>query len=239
MRKSNTILLGIIAAIAVAIIVFAIVARVVIERNFDVTRTPRGERIRASEVFETKEFDFSEIVRIETAGNWHVELVDSTEPVTIEYPDNLSDYLIIEFDGEILELKISELARIAGLGSIRATVPGGKVTSVSSTGMLDLKSDSFEFERFEAESAGSFLFSAPGARFAYLEIASSGIAKYDLGNASIVSAHIEMSGAGTGELTMAGGSLTGDLSGATTISYSGSISELKVDTSGASRVESK
>ena len=239
MRKSNKFLLGVIAVIAIAIVAFAIVARVVVERNFDVTKTPRGERIRASEEYETKEYDFSGVKRIETTGNWNVKLVDSDDSVTIEYPENLKEYLEIEFDGETLELKISELTRIAGLDSLRATIPGGEVAKVSSAGMLHLSSASFDFDRFEADTAGSFVFSAPGATFAFLDIESSGIAKYDLASATIVSAHVEISGAGTGEFTMAGGSLTGDLSGASTITYSGSISELDVDTSGVSRVESK
>ena len=97
-------MLGVIGAIAIAIVALAIIARVVVERNFDVSRVPRGERIRASEDYVSKEFAFSGIERIETTGNWDVTLVETDEPVKIEYQENLADYLVIEFDGETLIL---------------------------------------------------------------------------------------------------------------------------------------
>jgi hypothetical protein len=70
------------------------------------------------------------------------------------------------------------------------------------------------------------------SRFDELSLDMSGAASVELGEVAVRDAEVDTSGAGSVTLLMAGGRLTGDMSGAASLEYYGTVSEESVDTSG-------
>jgi len=69
-----------------------------------------------------------------------------------------------------------------------------------------------------------------------LVLDSSGASEVDFEDVTVTTATIDMSGAANLILTMDGGDLTGDISGAGNIKYYGTVATQDIDTSGAANV---
>ena len=67
------------------------------------------------------------------------------------------------------------------------------------------------------------------SRFDALMLDMSGAGNVDLGDVPVTDAEVDISGAGKVALRMAGGRLTGDISGAENLEYYGTVSEESVD----------
>ena len=74
-------------------------------------------------------------------------------------------------------------------------------------------------------------------RFDTLKLTISGAVAVDFGDVTFTDADVRASGASNVKLRMAGGKLTGNISGAGHITYSGTVSEQSISASGAVRVE--
>jgi hypothetical protein len=70
------------------------------------------------------------------------------------------------------------------------------------------------------------------SRFETLTLDLSGAGSVDLGDVPVTDAAVDVSGAGNVTLRMAGGRLTGDMSGAANLGYFGTVSEETIEKSG-------
>ena len=69
-----------------------------------------------------------------------------------------------------------------------------------------------------------------------IDVTTSGAGDVDLEEVTVTNAEVSVSGAGSIALRMAGGRLTGELSGAADVRYSGTVSEESISRSGAADV---
>jgi putative autotransporter adhesin-like protein len=94
----------------------------------------------------------------------------------------------------------------------------------------------FDGPTLSLELSGAGQLRGSTSRFDRLALDMNGAADIDLSGVAVTDADVDISGAGSVKLQMAGGRLTGDVSGAARLEYSGTVSEEAVDESGVVNV---
>ena len=225
MRNSQRVVVGVIGAIALAVVVMAVWVRVAAPDVPDLS----GERA-------TRTYDFTDFDGVAVSGQWQVtiERGDSWH-VAVDVPAELVDGVRVEQDGGRLSVRSESAVWIGGFddeGNLKATITLPALASIQLSGASKLTFSGFEGDRLSLTSSGAAEVRGATGRYDSLELVMSGAGNVDLGNLLVTNANIQTSGAGNLELNMAGGRLTGSMSGAGNLEYRGTVSEQSVSTSG-------
>jgi hypothetical protein len=187
---------------------------------------------RASRTFDHANFD-----SIEVSGEWQVTIERGDAwRVAVDAPAEIVDDLGVEQDGDRLELKIDGGSWFGGFGrsndgpAVTITMPA--LESIVLSGASQVSFAGFEGDRLSIASSGASEVRATASRFDVLSLQISGAGNTDLGGISVTNADVSVSGAANVTLNMAGGRLTGDMSGAGNLAYRGTVTEQSIDTSG-------
>ena len=187
---------------------------------------------RASRTFDHANFD-----SIEGSGEWQVTIERGDAwRVAVDAPAEIVDDLGVEQDGDRLELKIDGGSWFGGFGrsndgpAVTITMPA--LESIVLSGASQVSFAGFEGDRLSIASSGASEVRATASRFDVLSLQISGAGNTDLGGISVTNADVSVSGAANVTLNMAGGRLTGDMSGAGNLAYRGTVTEQSIDTSG-------
>ena len=108
---------------------------------------------------------------------------------------------------------------------------------VELSGASKLELSGFEGSALDIDASGASSIEGKDSRYDKLELSMSGAGSADLSGVTTTDAHVDLSGAQNVTLRMAGGSLSGDLSGASRLEYFGTAARVDVDTSGFAGVE--
>jgi hypothetical protein len=141
--------------------------------------------------------------------------------------------------GERLNLSFRPGARLhlrQGLTNPKARITVPRLTGLESSGASDVSLKGFDEPNLDIELSGATQLIGSNCRIGELELEASGAAKIDLRASRVRDADITVSGAGEIDITMDGGQLTVDLSGAVELTYYGEVSSKKIETSGAASV---
>jgi hypothetical protein len=149
-------------------------------------------------------------------------------------PVEVVDEVRVDRDGGDLELQGPWwVGNFAGEGpALQATITMPALESVHISGASMLAFSGFAGRALSVELSGAGQLRGNASRFDRLDLDMSGAAAIDLSDVVVTDAEVDISGAGSVKLQMAGGRLTGDLSGAASLEYSGTVSEERVDKSG-------
>jgi hypothetical protein len=224
MRNSQRVVAGVIGAIALVIVAIGVWVR------FGAPQLPELSGDRTTRAYEFMGFD-----GVAVSGQWQItmERGDSWR-VTVDVPLEVVDSVRVEQDGGRLSLSSERGFRFGDFDDdeMKATVTMPALTSIELSGASTLSLSGFEGDRLSLTSSGASEVRAANGRFDALTLVMSGAGNVDLDDVAVTNADIRVSGAGNVKLNMAGGRLTGHMSGAGNLEYRGTVSEQSVTTSG-------
>ena len=174
---------------------------------------------------------------MEISGQWQVTIERGDAwRIAVEAPVEFLDNLIVEQQGDALELKVDGGSWFGGFGGDgdgpKATITMPALESITLSGASELSFSGFEGDRLSLVSSGASELRATASRFETLTLELSGAGNANLDEMPVTNADISVSGAANVSLNMAGGRLTGEMSGAGNLDYRGTVSEQSVDQSG-------
>jgi len=235
-KTTTKIVFGIIGALAIAVIALAITARVSLERVLTAGEGG-GEEVELTGTRVEREYDIRDFTDIEVRGGWQISVTQGEEfAVGVGADEALIDRITVERDGDTLVVG-SERWSWANDAHLRLDVVVPQLSLLSVEGGADVQLSGLDAERFEIEVDGAGDIRGTDARIGELEIEIDGAANVDFVESRVTTADVRISGAGEVALTMAGGELTGRISGVGSITYAGEISRESVDIDGLGSVE--
>jgi hypothetical protein len=233
MRNSQRAVLSVIGLLAAFVVAAAVWIRVAVPQLPDLS----GER-------GSRTYDYSDFDRVHISGQWEVTVErGDTWRVAVEAPTELFDYLRAERDGDVLELGLMGGGWRGGWGrdseALKATITMPALQGLELSGASSLSFSGFEGRELSIVSSGASELRAAASRFDDLRLVLSGAGSAQLGDLTATNADVTVSGAADVRLRMAGGRLTGRLSGASDVEYSGTVSEQSISQSGAGSVRQR
>jgi hypothetical protein len=184
----------------------------------------------------TRNYDVTGFDRIHVSGQWSVTLERGDAwRVGVEAPVEILDDVEVERDGD--ELSVSyEGGWCAGCfrddTALKATITMPEIESLDLSGATTVSFSGFEGRSLSVDVSGGVALRGAASRFDALVLDVSGAGNVDLSAVPVTDANLDLSGAANVKLQMAGGRLTGDISGTGNLEYSGTVSEERIERSG-------
>jgi Putative auto-transporter adhesin, head GIN domain len=221
-QRAIAVLLGVIVVVLVAVAIWVRVA------------APKPRELSGETT--TKTYDLSDFDGVDVTGPWQVTIARGDAwQVSVVMPAEVVDEVRVDRDGGELDLQgpwwLGDLAGREG-PVLQATITMPALESVHISGISRLSFSGFTGRALSLDLSGAGQLNGTASRFDRLDLDMSGAAAIDLSDVAVTDADVDVSGAGSVKLQMAGGRLTGDLSGAASLEYSGTVSEETVDKSG-------
>jgi hypothetical protein len=197
--------------------------------------TPEPPRLSGERT--TRTYDLADFDGVDVGGQWQVtvERGDAWR-VSVEMPAEVSDQVRVERNGDALHLRYSGPGLLRefdrGNGALKATITMPALERVAAAGTTQLSFSGFEGSSLSLDISGGVNLRGTASRYDSLTLDLSGAGNLDLGGVSVTDATVDISGAGSVTLRMAGGRLSGDLSGAASLEYYGTVSAETIDKSG-------
>jgi putative autotransporter adhesin-like protein len=188
----------------------------------------------------TKTYDLRDFRGVEIDGQWQITIERGDAwLVSVDAPAEVVDRVRVQrqADGDAVDLEGPWWVGSFDDGpELRATITMPALETLDSSGTSMISFSGFDGAALEVDFSGAGQLRGTASRFDRLELDMSGAASIDLSQVPVTDAEIDVSGAGNVKLQMAGGRLSGDLSGATSLEYSGTVSDETIDRSGMSNV---
>jgi hypothetical protein len=184
----------------------------------------------------SRSYDLTDFDRIDVEGQWQVTLERGDAwSVAVETPAEILENVRVDRDGD--ELSISyEGGWCGGCFSdgnvLKATITMPAIESLDLSGATQLSFSGFDGRSLSVDVSGAVALRGASSRFDMLSLDLSGAGSVDLSDVRVTDANVDVSGASNVNLQMAGGRLTGDMSGTSNLEYSGTVSEERVEKSG-------
>lgn len=205
--------------------------RIVSGTRFSVGVFDRGEPATGIEmVHELRDFS-----RISADGGWRITVVPGDYDVSITVGERYRDDVRVGVSGETLSLGIaSGIGSVTGQLEARVSMPD--LTLVEIDGGADVTITGFELAELVLEIDGAASVEAVDTTLVDLDVDVDGAASIDFSRSSVENARVDLDGAARLTIRMAGGELTGELSGVGEVVYSGEVSRESIRVEGLGRV---
>ena len=182
-------------------------------------------------------FDFQGFDGVEVRGQWQVTVTrgDSWR-IAANVPVELKDDVSIELEGGRLVVNTAR-ARWGNFGGrdeprMTAEITMPVLVDVRLSGASSLEFSGFDGGELTIVASGAVHIVGSASRFDELALTMSGAGKADLRDVNVADANVTSSGAANITLRMAGGVLSGQMSGVGSLEYYGSLSEERIVKSG-------
>jgi putative autotransporter adhesin-like protein len=192
----------------------------------------------------TRSYDVTGFTQVKATGQWQVTLVRGDEwAVELSYPAELESGIDVRQERGVLTLRYTfQHSWWSDFGSkearsMTAHVVMPALEAVDMRGASSLDFTGFAGERLAIDGSGAISIDGRDGRYDTLALKISGAGRTDLGGVTAAAAQINVSGVQNVTLRMAGGSLSGDVSGVSRVDYFGTVSSQDVRASGVSRIE--
>lgn len=238
MKRSQRALLIAIGAVVAAALAVALWARLDTEPATALPTTFSGQRAARS-------YEFADFSRVDVRGQWQVALVQGDAwSIEVSYPIELEPYLSVNAAGGELVIDLvrqpgapwSDFGRYDEL-RLTARVVMPTLRGVELAGPTKLELSGFDGETLELNADGAFKITAADCRYDELDFEATGAGNADLSGLTATDAHVQIAGAQSATLRMAGGRLSGEIVGASRLEYYGTVASEDVDTAGITRVQ--
>jgi len=192
----------------------------------------------------TRSYELRGFTQIEASGQWQVALVRGDEwAVEVSFPAELESGVDVRIDGDALTLRYTnQRSWWSDFGSneplamnARIVMPALEAAKVRGASSLDFAG--FTGKHLAIDASGAISIDGREGRYDALALKISGAGRTDLGGVGVTDARIDVSGVQNVTLRMAGGTLSGDVSGVSRVDYLGTASSQDVRKSGVSRIE--
>lgn len=235
MKTTTKIVFGITGALVIAVVALAITARVSLERVL--TAGDGGEEVELTGTRVEREYDIRDFTEIEVHGGWQISVRQAEEfAVGVGADEALIDRITVEQDGDTLVVG-SERWSWTNDAQLRLEVAVPRLSRLAVEGGAEVRLSGLDTESLEIEVDGAGDIQGVDARIGELELQIDGAANVDFVESRVRNADVSISGAGEVALTMAGGELTGRISGVGSVTYGGEVSRESVDIDGLGSVE--
>ena len=227
MRNSQRAVLALLGVLVGLMVIVAISVRVT---------TPEPPQLSGERT--TKTFDVRDFDGVEIAGQWQVTVERGDDwRVSVEMPAEVSDQVRVERNGDALDLRYNGRWLPGDFGgengALKATITMPALERLTASGIAtQLTFSGFDGSGLSIDISGGVNLQGTASRFDSLTLELSGAGNLDLRDVSVTDANVEISGAGSVTLRMAGGRLIGDMSGAASLEYYGTVSTEAIDKSG-------
>jgi len=231
LKTSQKSLLSAVGALFAIVVLFIASGRVAVS-NADVQPIEPGERYSIAS-------DLANFDKIDISGSWEVELIQGDSwNVDLSSAEESSGRIEVSVSNGTLNLSQRSSFNLWGSGSDPvATVQMPNLSELDIAGASEVEIVGFEGEELDVDVAGAIEITAKESRYTNLMIDGAGAVDVEFKGLIATNAQIDMSGASDMTLTMDGGELTGDISGAGSVDYYGSVSKQSIDISGAGSIE--
>jgi len=226
MRNSQVAVMSALGLVVAAMLAVAIWIRLVAEPAPELS----GQR-------STRSYDVTGFDRIDVSGQWSVTIERGDAwSLAVEAPVEILEAVEVERDGDELSIGY-EGGWCPGCSrddasALKATITMPELEELDLSGTTSLSFSGFEGRSLSLDVSGGVALRGGASRFGTLTLDLSGAGNVDLADVAVTDADVDVSGAGNVKLQMAGGRLTGDMSGAANLEYSGTVSEERVEKSG-------
>ena len=177
-------------------------------------------------------FDYQGITALEVAGPWQIEVEPGTGPLEIDVPRGVDPSDLIDREGDRLILRAPR-----GFTRAEAVVYVQDLQELTLSGAVQVELGALEVDELALQLDGVVAVEADGLRARRLQLDAAGGSRVDFEDAEVVDAELNVDGATRIELTMSGGTLSGQLNGAGSLEVGGQVGQREISTSGAFRVE--
>ena len=236
MKKSNIIIIIVIAACALAITGAIIASRFVITKDDrPAGSADDGTVVFASTEMVTEAIDTEHFSLLQTSGTWEIAVEHGdTCRVEVSAPNNIHEYLDIGAEEGELRFSMKSSMRYRGSYKPVVVVTMPLLEGIDSSGQLELTFDGFSGETLSLNTSGVATVEGKDSSFGLLVIEASGVSNLDPETVYAESARIDLGGVGNAVLNLGGGDFTGSLGGVYQLTYSGTPSSVDIDTGGLS-----
>jgi hypothetical protein len=231
MRNSQRAVLALLGAIVGLMVVVAIWVRVTAPPPLQLS----GERT-------TRTYDIADFNGVEIAGQWQVTIERGDAwRVSVDVPVELADQVRVELNGEVLNLAYAfrfggptrgGFGRVNREKALHATITMPALETLRTLGAPQLSFSGFEGDALSLDVSGAIDLTGAASRFHTLTLDLTGAGRVNLAEVPVTDANVDVNGAVSVTLRMAGGRLTGDLSGTSNLEYFGTVSAEIIDKSG-------
>ncbi len=234
MKTSNKILAVTGLIILLAILVITIAFRRIMDKSNQVME--EFDQLQSSPI--TKEYLLTDFNRVELSGLHQVTIIRANRyEVLVEGPEQLINELRVEKRGSHLSMETGFERLIVSRLNTTIKLPDIKALNTNKTSQIFL--EGFDCDDLEIKISGAGAITGVDNTIEDLHLNCSGAAAVDLRDGSITNADLNISGVATIKLTMAGGRLKGNASGAGKIIYYGEVSAQDIHTSGTVQVKKR
>ncbi len=235
MKENTKIVVGIGTGVVVVVIATVVAVRLLFGGTAHTVTLPGGALADGTET--VTEYALANFTKIEGSGAFQIAVSEAPAyQVQLRVPRRIQDYVAVAVEGDTLHIGLKPGVTITGLGIYRATITMPKLTAIHTSGAARVEFMGFSGDDLTIGSSGAASILGSGGSYRRLLVDSSGASVIGLTDLPVVEARIRSSGAGVVRLSMQGGELSGELTGAVRLFYSGSVKKADVQTSGAAVV---
>jgi hypothetical protein len=225
MRNSQRAVGGLLAGIVVLFVGAAIWIKIAAPAPPELS----GERV-------TRTYDFTDFEGVEVSGQWRVTIErGDARQVVVTMPTEIVENVEVQLSGDGRDVDLEApwwIGEIDGDTALEATITMPALESLDIEGTSIVRFSGFEGRTLSLDVSAAGDIRGTASRFDLLMLDANGAVNIDLGDVPVTDAEVDISGAGNVTLRMAGGRLTGDLTGAASLNYYGTVIEESVDKSG-------
>ena len=174
---------------------------------------------------------------IQASGKWNLELKEGdVYAIDIRIPEYLLEGVIVEKEKDTLVLGIKKGWRTKD-HTLYAAITFPSLQHILVSGSTDVRVNGFNCERLKVKASGSTRIEGKGIKVHYLTVTGSGSIDVDFQGSPVTFAELDLSGSSKIQMTMAGGDLTGKISGSGMVIYDGEVRHQEVKISGSGSIQ--
>jgi hypothetical protein len=238
MRRSQIAVVSALAVVLIATLAWLVATRVVMSNlaGNGPSRTTSGNDV-------TRSIDLRDFAAVHTQGGWQLTITQGDDwRVELSYPEAMADNVTAEVRDGTLRLSYRAprgfwLLGFGPPGRSQATIVAPALERLEMEGSANATIAGLTGDRLHVSAAGASSLEATGSRYQRLDLIVRGVGEVKFQGLAATDANVQLAGATEVTLTMAGGLLSGAMSGAHRLIYYGTVREENVTRAGAASIE--
>lgn len=172
------------------------------------------------------------VERVYVRGGWDVRIAAGSAPsLSVKATERHLDRVIVDRDGTVLELRVADNTNYS-VARFQASLVLPELEGVEVVGLANVEFDGLDADEFEVDVEGAANVIARDCRFTNLELSLEGAGNIDFSESPTVNASVDVAGLANVTILIDGGVLDGTVEGLGRVSYSGTVSEQRIETDG-------
>jgi hypothetical protein len=204
-----------------------------------------------------QEYTFTNFKNIETAASWDVKVIhDSKYKIKVTTTqDALSDLLVKQQGNTLIldtrckykcpknyaEISLPILSELKTSGSADVFISGFKLDKlkIETSGESAINLENNVIDALAIDTSGSSSLNGKNNKINNLDLETSGASEIDLIESLVTNADFDLSGSSKVKIQMAGGEMTGEMKGSSSVVYKGKVKSQNVEISGQGTIKQK